>query len=90
MVFIPPPHVLKKASEKPQTQHDTTVGMLVVAVLMLGIAVVLLIVGPRSHDPPPPAVPYAVLGLGALFGLVSFFSWMKEQNDDGDSSSRES
>ncbi|MBI2407959.1 MAG: hypothetical protein HYV19_06645 [Gemmatimonadetes bacterium] len=87
MLIIPPS---SSRSSKPATQHDTTVGMLVVALLMLGIAMVLLIVGPRSHDPPPLGVPFAVLGLGAVFGLVAFFSWMKEQNDAGNSSSRES
>jgi len=79
-------------SARPTTQHDTTVGMLVVAVIMLGIALALFVFGPRSDDPPPLGVGLAVSGLAVIFGLVAFFSWMKEQSDDdrGNNSGKES
>jgi drug/metabolite transporter (DMT)-like permease len=83
MIFIPPPQ--KRQSGPPvdprKAAHDTTVGMLVMAAIMLLIALFIFIVGPRSHDPPPRLLGYAMLGFGAVFGIVSFFSWMKEQGD---------
>jgi drug/metabolite transporter (DMT)-like permease len=86
MVFIPPSHVLHQKSGKPASQHDTTVGMFVVFVIMLCIALFIFIAGPRSDNPPPLLVGYAVSALAFTFGLVAFFSWMKEQGD-GDASS---
>lgn len=83
MVFVPIPH--PPSNQPPvdprKVAHDTTVGMLVIALLMLGIALFIFIVGPRSDNPPPLLVGYVVLGIGVIFGLVSFFSWMKEQSD---------
>jgi hypothetical protein len=86
MVFIPPPHMLRQKSNRPQNRHDTTVGMLVVFVIMLGIALFIFIAGPRSGNPPPLGVGYAVTGLALLFGFIAFLSFMKEQSDDADSS----
>jgi len=86
MVFIPPPHMLRKKSHRPQNRHDTTVGMFVVFVIMLGIALFIFIAGPRSNNPPPLGVGYAVSGLALLFGFIAFVSWMKEQGEDADSS----
>ena len=68
--------------KKPQTQHDTTVGFLVVFVIVLGIALVFFIAGPRSHNPPPPAAGFVVSGIALVFGLLAFFSWMKEQSEE--------
>ncbi len=89
MVFIPPPHVMHARSDqgrKQATPHDTTVGMFIVSMIMLGIAVIVLIAGSFAHNPPPAVVPYAILGLAALFGLISFLSWKHEQAlGDGDS-----
>ncbi len=76
MIIIPPQG---QRDAKPQTQHDTTVGMLVVALIFLGIAIFIFILGPRTKSPPPVAMPYVITGLAVLFGLLSFFSWMKEQ-----------
>ncbi|MBM3907475.1 MAG: hypothetical protein FJ363_05245 [Gemmatimonadetes bacterium] len=96
MVFIPPPHMLQNKGGKPASQHDTTVGMFVFFVILLCIALFIFIVGPLSDNPPPLAVGYAVSGLALIFGLVAFFSWMKEQGegnaspDDGSTSDRES
>ncbi len=94
MVFIPPPHMLQNKGGKPASQHDTTVGMFVVFVIMLGIALFVFIAGPRSDNPPPPIVGYAVSGLALIFGVVAFFSWMKEQAEpdgaDGNNTSSES
>jgi drug/metabolite transporter (DMT)-like permease len=85
MVFIPPPHVLHQKSGKPASRHDTTVGMFVVFVIFLCIALFVFIAGPRSNNPPPVGIGYAVSGLAVLFGFIAFFSWMKEQGD-GDGS----
>ncbi len=85
MIFIPPPH---HRGNKPATQHDTTVGMFVVAILMLGISLVLFIVGPRSNNPPPPLLGYVMVGIAVLFGFIAFFSWMKEQGDGADGADR--
>ncbi len=84
MVFIPPPHMLARkagAAQKPANQHDLTVGMFVVFVIMLGIAMVIFIAGPRSHEPPPPLIGYVVSGIALVFGIIAFFSWMKEQSE---------
>jgi drug/metabolite transporter (DMT)-like permease len=78
MLIIPPQ---SQQSPRPATQHDMTVGMLVVAVIMLAISMLVFIVGPLSHNPPPPLVSWVVLGIAVLFGIISFFSWMKEQSD---------
>lgn len=86
MVFIPPAHLLRQKSVKPQSRHDTTVGMFVAFVIMLVIALFIIIVGPRSNDPPPLGVGYAVSGLALLFGFIAFLSWIKEQGEDADSS----
>jgi len=83
MVFIPPPRVMQNKGGKPQNQHDLTVGMFVVFAIMLVIALVIFIVGPRSNNPPPLVVGYAVSGLALLFGFIAFMSWMKEQSEDG-------
>lgn len=90
MVFIPPPHMLQNKGGKPQTQHDTTVGMFVVFVIMLGIALFVFIAGPRSDNPPPPIVGYVVSIIALVFGFVAFMSWMKEQGEDSNSSSSDS
>lgn len=81
MIIIPPQSQRGGGTQPPQTQHDTTVGMLIVALICLGIALFIFILGPRTKSPPPALMPYAILGMGAVFGLVSFFSWMKEQAD---------
>jgi drug/metabolite transporter (DMT)-like permease len=78
MIIIP--HQSQR-STRPATQHDMTVGMLIVAVIMLAIALLVFIVGPLSHNPAPPAIGWVVLGIAALFAIISFFSWMKEQSD---------
>ncbi len=79
MLIIPPQ---SQRSNKPATQHDTTVGMFVVMIIMLCIALFIFIGGPRSHNPPPPLVGWFVVGLSVLFAIVAFFSWLKEQGDD--------
>ncbi|MHB8837991.1 MAG: hypothetical protein ACYC7F_03465 [Gemmatimonadaceae bacterium] len=81
MVFIPPPHMLRGKAGKPPSQHDTTVGMFVVFVVFVCISLFVFIAGPRSNNPPPFAVGLAVLGLTLIFGLIAFFSWMKEQSE---------
>jgi drug/metabolite transporter (DMT)-like permease len=80
-MIIIPPSSQRGTPQKPQTQHDTTVGMFVVAVLMLGIGIVLVLSATRSRTPPPPALPYVIFGIAALFGAIAFFSWQKEQGD---------
>ncbi|MHB0964053.1 MAG: hypothetical protein ACYC5V_12680 [Gemmatimonadaceae bacterium] len=93
MVFIPPPHVRHQKSDKPTSQHDTTVGMFVVFVLAVVIALVIFIVGPLTNNPPPLGVGFGVIGFAVLFGTIAFFSWMKEQSDpdtsDGNNQSSE-
>ena len=78
MIIIPPQH---NRSNKPATQHETTVGMFVVFVLAVVIALVIFIVGPLSNNPPPIGVGFGVIGFAVLFGAIAFFSWMKEQSD---------
>jgi hypothetical protein len=98
MVFIPPPHMLKRPDgpqDPRKARHETTVGMFVVFVICLGITLFVFIVGPRDDNPPPPAVGYAVSALTLLFGLVAFFSWLHEQSEpdspeSGDTPDRES
>jgi len=87
MVFIPPPHVLQQKGGKKQSPREVAQGMFVVFVIMLGIALFVFIAGPRSNNPPPPAVGYAVSGLALIFGLVAFFAWMHAQSE-GDSEDR--
>jgi len=92
-VIIIPPHQSGPPTDPRKAAHDTTVGMLVVALIMLGISLFIFILGPRSNNPPPAGVGFAVVGLALLFGLISFFSWMKEQGDDrgdGNNSNSES
>lgn len=84
MLIIPPQN---NRTSKPADPHELTVGMLVVACIMLAISLFIFIVGPRSHNPPPPIVGYAVLSLAVLFGFIAFFAWMKEQGDDTNSES---
>ena len=85
MVFIfVPPHGSNQPSDPRKVRHDTTVGMLVVALIMLGIAVFVFAVGPRSNNPPPLIVGVFVLGLAVVLGLISFFSWMGEQGAGDD------
>jgi drug/metabolite transporter (DMT)-like permease len=90
MIIIPPQH---NRSNKPATQHETTVGMFVVFVLAVVIALVIFIVGPLSNNPPPIGVGFGVIGFAVLFGAIAFFSWMKEQSDpdssDGNNQSSE-
>lgn len=83
MIFIPPPRPPAGGppADPRKALHDTTVGMLVFAVIMLAIALFIFIVGPLSNDPPPRLVGYVLLGLSVIFGIVSFFSWMREQGD---------
>ena len=78
MIIIPPPH---HRSNKPATQHETTVGMFVVFVLGVVIALVVFIVGPMTDNPPPIGVGFGVIGFAVLFGAIAFFSWMKEQSE---------
>lgn len=86
MVFIfVPPHHSNQPSDPRKVRHDTTVGMLVVALIMLGIAVFVFAVGPRSNNPPPLVVGVFVLGLAVVFGLISLFSWMGEQGEGNES-----
>jgi len=85
-MLIIPPHRSDQPVDPRKARHDTTVGMLVVAAIMLLIALFIFIVGPRSHSPPPALLGFVVLGLGVIFGAVSFFSWMQEQGDDAGSS----
>lgn len=80
MIIVPPPSS-RSGAARPQTQHDTTVGMLVVALIFLGIALFIFILGPRTKSPPPVLMPYVILGMAAVFGVVAFFSWQKEQGD---------
>lgn len=88
MVFIMvPPHRPDQPSDPRKARHDNTVGFRVVVLIMLGIAVVIFAVGPRSNNPPPLIVGWAVVGLAAIFGLLSFFSWMGEQGDGNESTS---
>ena len=86
MIIIPPPHTRRQRADRPQNRHDTTIGMFVVFVIMLGIALLIFIAGPRSKDPPPLGMGYAVTGLALLFGFIAFLSFMKEQSEDADSS----
>lgn len=86
MVFIfVPPHRSNQPTDPRKARHDNTVGFLVVVLILLGIAVVIFAVGPRSNNPPPMIVGWVVLGLAVIFGLVSFFSWMGEQGDEHES-----
>ncbi|MHB1097545.1 MAG: hypothetical protein ACYC3F_15400 [Gemmatimonadaceae bacterium] len=84
MIIIPPQH---NRSNKPATQHETTVGMFVVFVLAVVIALIIFIVGPLSNNPPPIGVGFGVIGFAVLFGAIAFFSWMKEQSDPDTSDS---
>ena len=84
MVFIPPPHLLQQkpgTPQKPATQHDLTVGMFVGFVISLCVAIFIFVAGPRSNNPPPLAAGLAVSGLALIFGIIAFFSWMKEQGE---------
>ncbi|MBI4886509.1 MAG: hypothetical protein HY824_05420 [Acidobacteria bacterium] len=81
MVFIPPTHVRRQKAGKPPTQHETTVGMFVVFVIAVVIALGVFIVGPLTNNPPPLGVGLGVIGFALLFGVIAFFSWMKEQSD---------
>ena len=81
MVFIPPPHVLHQKAGKPASQHETTVGMFVVFVIAVAIALAVFIVGPLTDNPPPLGVGLGVIGFALLFGVIAFYSWMKEQSD---------
>lgn len=81
MLIIPPQRPSQPVDPR-KARHDTTVGMMVMALIALGIAVFVFAVGPRSNNPPPFLVGVAVLGLAVIFGVVSFFSWMREQQDD--------
>ncbi len=99
MVFIPPPHLVRSQSRTPQTpeerarsRHETTIGMLVVFGILLGIALFLIIAGPHlGNNPPPLAVTLVVSGMAALFGFVAFVSWLHEQGaDDSDRTTSES
>jgi drug/metabolite transporter (DMT)-like permease len=83
MIIIPPQ---SGRPNKPATQHDTTVGMFVVCVIMLAISLFIFAVGPRSENPPPVLVGFVVLGLALIFGVIAFFSWRKEQEDGDDAS----
>jgi hypothetical protein len=78
VIIIPPQH---HRTNKPATQHETTVGMFVVFIIAVVIALFVFIVGPLSDNPPPRAVGFAVSGFAVLFGVITFFSWMKEQSD---------
>ncbi len=84
MIIIPPQG---QQPTRPVTQHDTTVVMFIVALLMLGIALFIFILGPRSDNPPPILVGYAVAGLALVFGAVAFFSWLREQGESGNAGS---
>lgn len=81
MVFIPPPHMLQGKGDKKASPRETAVGMFVVFVILLVIALFIFILGPRSNNPPPLVVGYAVSGMALLFGLIAFFSWMHAQNE---------
>jgi drug/metabolite transporter (DMT)-like permease len=87
MVFIPPPHVRRQKEGRPATQHETTVGLFVVFVILLCIALFFLIAGPRSDNPPPLGLGLGATGFAVLFGIIAFFSWMKEQGDPDTSGS---
>ncbi len=82
MIIIPPQH---HRSNKPATQHETTVGMFVVFIIALVIALFVFIVGPMTSSPPPFGVGLGAVGFAVLFGFVAFFSWMKEQSDPDNS-----
>ncbi len=84
MLIIPPQRPSQPIDPR-KARHDTTVGMMVMALIALGIAVFVFAVGPRSNNPPPFLVGVAVLGLAVIFGVVSFFSWMREQQDEDES-----
>ncbi len=82
MVFIPPvQHGSTKPQTPAQTLHDSRVGMLIVALIFLGIALVIFVVAPHTKSPPPAAMPWVVLGIAALFGVLSFVFWLREQRD---------
>jgi drug/metabolite transporter (DMT)-like permease len=90
VIIIPPQH---HRSNKPATQHETTVGMFVVFVIAVVIALVVFIVGPLTDNPPPFGVGLGAIGFALFFGIIAFFSWMKEQSDpdapDGNNQSSE-
>jgi drug/metabolite transporter (DMT)-like permease len=81
MVFIPPPIIRPQQAGKPANYHELAVAMFVVFVIMLCIALFIFIAGPRSNDPPPLVVGYAVSGIALIFGFIAFFAWMKAQSD---------
>jgi drug/metabolite transporter (DMT)-like permease len=83
VIIIPPQ---SQRGTKPVTQHDMTVGMLVASVIMLGISLFIFTVGPRTQSPPPPMLGFAMLGLALVFGVIAFFSWIKEQGEGDDAS----
>ena len=85
MIIIPPQQSNKPVDPR-KAAHDTTVGMFVVFVIMLGIALFIFLVGPRSDNPPPLIVGVVVSVLALIFGALAFFSWQKEQGDFPDSS----
>ena len=84
-MLIIPPHRPNQPIDPRKARHDATVGMMVIALIALGIAVFVFAVGPRSNNPPPFLVGVAVLGLAVISGVASFFSWMREEQDEDES-----
>ena len=83
-IFIPPS---KKAATK-ESPRETAMALFIVALIVLGFAMVAVLVGPKSGNPPPPIVFWALFTLFAIFALVGFFSWLKWQGE-GDAPTEE-
>ena len=77
MVFIMVP---PRKDGRKSTRREDVVGLFVAAAIALGFAIFVVFLGPKSGDPPPPIVKWVLVGIGVIFAIVGFFSWLHHES----------
>jgi hypothetical protein len=79
MVYVHVPHTHGATKKSP---HETAIAFYIVALITLGFAIFVVLVGPKTGSPPPPIVRWVLITMFASIGLLALFSLLKWQGED--------
>lgn len=78
-VFVPPPNDGRKASP-----HEAAAGLFIVALIVIGFALFIVLIGPKSGSPPPAIVKWVLASIAAILAFVGFFTWLRWSGEGDD------
>jgi CDP-diglyceride synthetase len=82
-VFVPPRKDGRKASPR-----ETVTGLFIAALIAIGFALFVVLIGPKSGSPPPAIVKWVLASLAVIVAFAGFFTWLRHVGE-GDEAERD-